>query len=200
MELFGGQRMRPKLKTLLVISGVLLATVMLVQTAQADDSGKDTGKDTDKPTRKRGLVEEMSGQGYGMAGCGLGSILFGETPGIVQVVAAFTNNFYSNNTFAGTSGTSNCDDRDSGDGRAVQAFVESNRMAMQNDIARGAGETLSAFYDIAGCSLRSEVSATLQKNYQNIFTQPVSDKSVFKSIRASIHSNESTALACAKLG
>ena len=52
-----------------------------------------------KKAKRKGLVDQVSGQGYGTAGCGLGSILFGEKEGMVQVFASTTNGIYSNNTF-----------------------------------------------------------------------------------------------------
>ena len=55
------------------------------------------------------MVDEMSGQGYGMAGCGLGSILFGAKPGKIQILSGTTNGIYGNQTFGISSGTSNCD-------------------------------------------------------------------------------------------
>src|SRR6266545_2071443 len=45
---------------------------------------------------------------YGLAGCGLGSMLIGSKPGIVQIFAATTNGSFGTQTFGITSGTSNC--------------------------------------------------------------------------------------------
>ena len=39
---------------------------------------------------RKGLVEEVSGQGYGAAGCGLGSILFGSKPGFIPYRDTFS--------------------------------------------------------------------------------------------------------------
>ena len=46
--------------------------------------------------------------GYGDAGCGLGSIVFGSEQGGVQVLAATTNGTFYSQTFGITTGTSNC--------------------------------------------------------------------------------------------
>src|SRR5437868_47659 len=47
--------------------------------------------------------------GYGMAGCGLGSLLFGPVnEPFAQVLAATTNATFATQTFGITSGTSNC--------------------------------------------------------------------------------------------
>lgn len=45
---------------------------------------------------------------YGMAGCGLGSLVFQDQPGKIQIVAATVNNIVSPQTSAITSGTSGC--------------------------------------------------------------------------------------------
>ncbi len=90
--------------------------------------------------------------GYGMAGCGLGSIVFGDSPGIVQVLAGTTNGTFASQTFGITTGTSNC----VADGvvrvdREQEAFVEANLDALQRDIAAGGGEYLAAFTMLLGC-------------------------------------------------
>ena len=47
--------------------------------------------------------------GYGMAGCGLGSLLFGnDNTTLMQILAATTNGLFGSQTFGITSGTSNC--------------------------------------------------------------------------------------------
>lgn len=144
---------------LLAIATLILSlgapAALAASTSDADSStSKGTEDQSDrsvskKRERRRALAD--GGQGYGMAGCGLGSILFGEHPGGVQILASTTNEIYYNNSFAVTSGTSNCDP-DEAQELAVQIFIESNRTPMENDVARGGGETLSAFFDVAGCS------------------------------------------------
>src|SRR5262245_21507042 len=47
--------------------------------------------------------------GYGMSGCGLGSILFGTDQNkVMQILAATSNGCFGSQTFGITSGTSNC--------------------------------------------------------------------------------------------
>ena len=177
-------------KFMVAAGALLLATQAISPTASAQE-------------KKKGLVDQMSGQGYGMAGCGLGSILFGDKPGMVQIFASTTNNTYGNNTFGVSSGTSNCE-TDDGDAKSAKVFIESNRFAIENDIARGSGETLSAFFDIAGCEERANVGQALQKNYQGIFAKDAGSErnpeQVLNSIRETIRANKPTATACPNLG
>lgn len=152
-----------------------------------------------RPNRKKGIVDQVSGQGYGMAGCGLGSILFGERPGMVQIFAGTTNSIYSNNTFGVSSGTSNCSD--DAQEMAALIFIETNRQSVESDVARGGGETLSAFYDIAGChAKREEMSLILQKNYSGIFHSEATSSQVIKAIRETLSKVRTTSLSCQNLG
>jgi hypothetical protein len=119
---------------------------------------------------------------YGTAGCGLGSILFGDKPGIVQVLAATTNGLLGNQTFAITTGTSNCEDT-AASAENTKAFIQANREAVAKDIARGAGETISSVATLAGCADAAAVGAALQKNFKSIFpSEQVSDIAVSESV------------------
>ncbi len=105
---------------------------------------------------------------YGTAGCGLGSILFGSKPGIVQIFAATTNGFLGSQTFGITSGTSNCG------GQAVtvvaaKQFIETNREAFAKDVSRGQGETINTLASLGGCTDSKAVAANLQRNFKVIF-------------------------------
>src|SRR3954469_775685 len=75
---------------------------------------------------------------YGLAGCGLGSMVFGDQKGSIQILAATTNSTFGSQTFGITSGTSNC--VDSGPGTSgARIFIEGNREALAKDAARGSG-------------------------------------------------------------
>src|SRR5262245_9665844 len=102
---------------------------------------------------------------YGMAGCGLGSMLFGDKPGFVQVLAATTNGTFGTQTFGITTGTSNCEDTKAS-AESTKAFVQANREAVAKDIARGSGETISSLTNLAGCTDAGKVGATLQKEFK----------------------------------
>ena len=120
------------------------------------------------------LDKAESGEPYGMAGCGLGSILFGETESKGgQVLAATTNGVYSNNTFGMSSGTSNCTPEQSKKmssiRKNVQMFVAANREALANDIAKSNGETIVTLGNIIGCNDNNYLGSKLQSRYEKIF-------------------------------
>jgi hypothetical protein len=119
---------------------------------------------------------------YGTAGCGLGSMLFHDKPGIVQVLAATTNGTFGTQTFGITSGTSNCEDTKAS-AQNTKSFVQANREAVSKDIARGAGETISTVSTLAGCADPAAVGNALQREFKTIFPNAqVSDVAVSDSV------------------
>jgi hypothetical protein len=136
--------------------------------------------------------------GYGTAGCGLGSIVFGDKPGIIQILAATTNGTSGNQTFAITSGTSNCSSSEPS-AESAKAFVETNREALAKDAAKGNGETISSLSTLAGCSDASAVGAALQTNFQTIFpAASVTDQQVGQSVLETLKAHPE--LSCKQLG
>jgi hypothetical protein len=136
--------------------------------------------------------------GYGTAGCGLGSIIFGNEPGFIQVLAATTNGSSGNQTFAISTGTSNCSSAETGP-ETAKAFVESNRDALAKDVARGQGETIASLSTLAGCSDATAVGATLQQSFQSIFpAAATTDTQVSQSVIETLKAHPE--LSCKQLG
>ena len=135
-----------------------------------------------KGGKKGGLVDQVSGNGYGMAGCGLGSILFGAKPGKIQIIAATTNGIYGNQSFGITSGTSNCDIPEMG--QQAAAFIETNREIVMKEAARGEGETVTALSVLLNCN-ESALSKDMKANFNHYFGQ---DVGAYESVRRMINS------------
>lgn len=111
---------------------------------------------------------------YQAQGCGLGSTIWTDGSSLVhQVLGATTNGTFGNQTFGMTSGTSNCELDAMGHSQAV--FIEANRVALANDIARGQGDTLASLARMYGCSNVEVVAPTLQQNYNTIFPSENTD-------------------------
>jgi Protein of unknown function (DUF3015) len=151
------------------------------------------------------LAVLMSGEGkalaqepmYGTAGCGLGSMVIGAKPGIVQIFAATTNGTFGTQTFGITSGTSNCG-TSGGATASTKNFVETNRAVVAKDIARGQGETIATLSSLAGCRDTRSVGSSLQKNFKRIFPDPaIGDREVATNVVSALKSDES--LSCRKL-
>lgn len=119
---------------------------------------------------------------YGAAGCGLGSIVFGDKPGFSQIFAMTTNGVFGSQFWGILFGTSNCG-ATSVSVDATKVFIEANKEALAKDIARGNGETISNLASLAGCEDSSLVGASLQKDFSTIFpSESVSSEVVVGSI------------------
>lgn len=155
-----------------------LGTLLLGSAAHADDA--------------------LGKKGYGMAGCGLGSMVFGKQRGYIQIIAATLNGTSGTQTFGISSGTSNCADT-AGGLASTKAFVEANREALAKDIARGEGETISSLSTLAGCADPSAVGVSLQSDFEQIFpSHTVSDQDVSSSVLHSLKGHPE--LGCGQIG
>src|SRR3954462_9173646 len=135
---------------------------------------------------------------YGTAGCGLGSMIFGDQKGAIQILSATTNSLFGTQTFGITSGTSNCGEGVVGTA-ATKSFIEGNREVLAKDAARGSGETIIALSAMAGCKDSKAVGKKLQENFSQLFPgqkTPVEEVSrkVIQELRAD------TTLACRNIG
>lgn len=127
---------------------------------------------------------------YGTAGCGLGSLAFGDQSGPIQIIASTTNNLFGTQTFGITTGTSNC-----GPGAFAQGtknFVEANREALAKDVARGSGESIGALTMLNACEDSGKVGAALQKNFKGIFpSEDASSDQITDAILKTLHADKS---------
>jgi hypothetical protein len=160
------------------VIGVL---VLAAGTAYADERGgvKGTGR-------------------YGTAGCGLGSMAFGDQKGAIQILAATTNGLFGTQTFGISSGTSNCGESAPGSA-GTKTFIEGNREALAKDVARGRGETIDTLTALAGCKDAKAVGSALQKRFPELFPgQSVPAEKVSEKVLGALRSESS--LACGAIG
>ncbi len=102
---------------------------------------------------------------YGMAGCGVGSRIFKDKPGKIQILAGTTNQFLEQ-SFSLSSGSSGC--REHAD-KVAALFITVNQNAVKSDIARGNGETLNGLAEIYECQNSEPIGRILQENFQSIY-------------------------------
>ena len=127
---------------------------------------------------------------YGTAGCGLGSLAFGNQPGGVQILASTTNSTSANQTFGMTSGTSNCGASAFASG--TKNFVDANREVLAKDAARGEGEAIGALAVINQCKDMKAVGAALQRDYGTIFpSEKATNAEVTDALLKTLHSDPS---------
>ncbi|MBL7543936.1 MAG: DUF3015 family protein [Bdellovibrionaceae bacterium] len=134
---------------------------------------------------------------YGMAGCGLGAMVFEDQPGKVQIVAGILNNLISPQTSAITSGTSNCNEE--GGSRTAELYIETNKFALKEDVARGQGETLAGLMTIWNCNDAAQVGSVLKNNYEHIFATSSSSTEIKSTMQKTIKENQNTAASCQAL-
>ncbi|MFO0584744.1 MAG: DUF3015 family protein [Anaeromyxobacter sp.] len=141
------------------------------------------------------FAQVKGGGKYGTAGCGLGSMIFADQPGMVQIFAATTNGTFANQTFGITSGTLNC-----GSGMMAMGtknFVDANREALAKDISRGQGEAIGALTVINACEDSSKVGAALQAQFKSIF--PTAQASNDEVTAAILKTLNDPAVGCGKI-
>ncbi len=116
-----------------------------------------------------------SAKPYGMAGCGLGSVLLGSDDGFVQVFAATTNGSSYSQSFGITTGTSNCMPA----GKAAQLeeqqhFIANNLNTLYREMAQGQGQTLKAYSEVLGCNAQhfGQFTSATQQQFDRIFSAP----------------------------
>ena len=160
----------------------------------------------------------MAATGYGTAGCGLGSIVYGAKPGMIQIIAA-TLNATGMQTFGITSGTSNCAEKgamgggedeeempkkhgkkkkkDTGSLQEQMDFIANNLNTLKRDAARGYGDSLAALASELGCEVKiyPQFTQRLQSAHASIFVTDDAAK-VLAGIKAQVATQPSLNDAC----
>lgn len=142
----------------------------------------------------------MAATGYADAGCGLGSIVFGNEKGAVQVLAATTNGTSGSQTFGITTGTSNCDP-----GGLVklekerEIFAEKNYSTIVKEMAMGEGENLETLAGMYGCSQDSinDFGSLAQDNFGDIVkSEQTSSKEMLSALEAEMAGHKVLSKSC----
>lgn len=158
---------------------LVLVSLLLLSVTQAQAAGQ--GKATNSSAAGS---SSTSGIKHGPAGCGLGALMFQGKDGLVfQVLAATFNGSSANQTFAMSSGTLGCEDAQTAKVAAV-SFIQDNKFALANDVARGGGESLDAYLSLIGA--QNADRSHLQKNYKAIFSTSASSEEIHQAILALI--------------
>ncbi len=177
----------------------LTAVLMMGHAADAKEKKrkkKDSSSDSSGGTASSDYSDGGGNRGYGVAGCGLGSIVFGAKPGMIQVVAA-TLNGTGMQTIGITAGTSNCDIPEMG--HQAAAFIEVNKEIVKKDAARGNGESLENLAQILGCTNSESFNTMMQQNFENIFRSESSTYETTRQIINAIKQDAKLNATCASL-
>jgi hypothetical protein len=108
-------------------------------------------------------------------GCGLGGMVLGESNNslLINLAASCLNGLCGNQTFGITTGTLGCQKFEGFvQSEQVKEYVADNMDILAKDIAMGNGESLEALADLMNVEegSRAQLYATLQSNFNNIFT------------------------------
>lgn len=136
---------------------------------------------------------------YDITGCGAGSVLFdGHANTHAELITeSITNGSMGSQLFGISSDSSNCIDAHSLNASTkIKMYLEANRHSLENDIARGNGETIETLARLLECKgdksdFNGEmIGRKLQKNYDAIFpNDAVSADQVRASIRSLLRSS-----------
>lgn len=139
---------------------------------------------------------------YGMGGCGLGALVFGnDNAKWKQIVAVILNGIYGNQTFAITSGTSKCTKGSASSAAMEQeVFVSSNLSTLQKDAAQGSGETLVSFAEVLGCQVQSNEFAKLSQSQYSYIFEVNDPQMIVTRVREAIKADSSLAGVCSRAG
>lgn len=146
-----------------------------------------------------GAATVVKAEGYGAAGCGLGSLVFKENDK-TQILAATTNGTFGTQTFGITSGTSNCASGGVMKSQREQAaFAEVNFSDLKRNMAGGGGEFLMSFATLLGCedAAKPALAKMTQANYETIVkTDNSSPLEMLSALKTAIKGNAYLAGSC----
>lgn len=145
----------------------------------------------------------IAAEPYGMAGCGLGSMVPVWKNDIGQILAATTNGSFSSQTFGITSGTSNC----TTDGLvkreiAQEVFIASNEEPLELETTQGSGERIRAVASLLGCPKHAvELGKLMKENHIYLFPKTKLEnesrsKEILSRLKTQISSDETLRLVC----
>lgn len=104
-------------------------------------------------------------------GCGLGSqIIKDDSSAVMLALQATTNGTSGNQTFGITSGTSGCKKTKFVMNERAEKFVASNMDQLSKEIAMGHGEAVETLAELLKVEDKAAFAASLQKNYNKIYT------------------------------
>ncbi len=128
-----------------------------------------------------GFTSSSFAAGYGEAGCGLGSLVWGDSghksDPVFQILASTTNGTFGSQTFGITTGTSNCNDSLMTVEKEREFFAAVNFSSLVKEMAMGEGENLDVLASLYGCdqSQFGSFGTAVQSNFGSIVTSSDTD-------------------------
>ncbi len=133
-------------------------------------------------------------------GCGLGSMVIKDNTKLMQILAATSNGLAGNQTFAISTGTSNCKAQNFVmTEKAVQYFAEVNKDDLSREMAKGQGEKLQTLAALYGCETpasRAQFAKAAQAAYSRIL--PTQNTAVSEMVK-NLNGEKSVVGACSAI-
>lgn len=141
-----------------------------------------------------------AGRAYGMAGCGIGALVFQDQPGMIQIVAATLNATAGSQTFGITTGTSNCTDTEQVASLDQENFLKTNYANVLRDAAVGQGEYLATFATLLGCEEAShDAFFDLAREHHGELFSSDSAAVVLDNVKGAAKENAELRASCARI-
>lgn len=131
---------------------------------------------------------------YGMAGCGWGSQIQGKEGN--QILAATTNGTSGNQTFAISSGTSNCVTATQ-QTAMIRNFIEANYASLMTDMSKGQGDSLTTLSNFYGCD-QTSFAQEMKSHYETIIPATENATAVFVNINNTIADSTTLKASCTR--
>ena len=134
---------------------------------------------------KRKMPTRDPGQNYGMAGCGLGSLIFDNPKDYnvkwKQIFASVVDNYIGGKPFTITTGSMNCsheiqEEEAETEDEAANRFLDQNWDFIKAEAAQGGGDTLMAYTQLLRCT-SDNLAGQLQEKMDPIFSQHADEQS-----------------------
>ncbi len=137
---------------------------------------------------------------YGMAGCGLWSLVIKEKEKAPQIAVSVLNNFfYGSQTFGISSGSLNCVDGKSEVAKVEKkVYISSNLNTLSKEASQGAGDHILALAEVFGCP-GDEFAQFSQQNFSKIY-QSESPDVVLASYETELKSQPELLKTCKRAG
>lgn len=150
------------------------------------------------------LTTAFAQSGYGLAGCGLGSMAIAGRGTGAQIFAATTNGTFGSQTFGITSGTSNCTyDGAVATAKQRRAFAEATLPNILRDASTGRGEYVMALGQLYGCKREAlpQFAGAMKQKFRAICQGKscLKPSSFLSSVETQLGSDRQLKQACPKL-
>jgi hypothetical protein len=133
----------------------------------------------------------LAAKPYGMAGCGWGSQVQGKDGN--QILASTTNET-GTQTFAISSGTSNCVTATE-QTAMIRNFIEANYASVVTDMAKGQGESLKTLSGFYGCD-QNVFATEMKANYEKITPSTENATAVMVNINSMMETSSALSSSC----